>query len=75
MRGVQVIVPKEQGTVDQGLLVGGKVKCVEGGMALVEVEGPGSAFGAEGCQSRGVQYFLNFLGDTHDQRAAWTRSR
>ena len=70
-----MIVPKEQGTVDQGFLLVGKIKFVEGGMALVEVEGPGSVFGAEGCQSRGIQYFLNFLGDTHDQRAAWTLSR
>ena len=75
MRGVQVVVPKEQGTVDQGLLVGGKIKCVEDGQALVEVEGARSAFGAEGSQSGGIKYFLNFLGDTHDQRAASTRSR
>ena len=62
MRGVQVIVPKEQRAVNQGLLPWMKVKGVEGGLAFTKTESAGSALRPEGCERGCLKESLDFRG-------------
>lgn len=65
MRSIQVIVPKEQRAVDQGLLPWMKVKGVEEDLAFAKTEGVGSALRPEGSKRGCIKESLDFLGNAH----------
>ena len=65
MRSIQVIVPKEQRAVDQGLLPWMKVKGVEGGLAFTKTESVGPALRPEGCERGCIKESLDFPGNAH----------